>query len=291
MELRNWLLAFRPKTLTAAVVPILVGTALAKALGFPIEWSYSVLAALAALFIQIATNLINDAIDYAKGADTEHRVGPRRVTQSGLLTSRTVMLGGFLFLLVAFGCGIPLVLRGGLPIVSIGIPSLLLAYGYTGGPYPLAYRGLGDIFVFLFFGLIAVTGVFYLNSLEWSLAALIAGAQVGLLATVLIAINNMRDTEQDRLVNKKTIAVRFGVAFVRAEIIFIIAVAFALNVYWWHLGLKWAAILPLLTLPLAIKLGQAVKVVEPSAQMNALLAQSAALHLGFGLLLSVGLLL
>lgn len=273
------------------MIPILVGTGLAVALGLSVRWQYSILAGFAALFIQIATNLINDSIDFAKGADTESRIGPKRVTQSGLFTSRTVMLGGFFFLLLALGCGIPLVIRGGVPIVWIGIPSLLLAYGYTGGPYPLAYRGLGDLFVLLFFGLIAVTGVYYLNTLEFSIAALVAGAQVGLLATVLIAINNMRDIEQDRLVNKKTMAVRFGVGFVRTEVIVIIAVTYALGVYWWSMDFKWAAILPLLTLPLGVKLIRAVQLAEPSAEMNALLAQSAALHLGFGLLLSVGLVL
>lgn len=291
MNIRNWLLAFRPKTLTAAIVPILVGTTLAHALGYPVEWKYSVLAAAAALFIQIATNLINDAIDFAKGADTHERVGPKRVTQSGLITSRTVMIGGFFFLALALACGIPLVMRGGLPIVWIGIPSLLLAYGYTGGPYPLAYRGLGDLFVYLFFGVIAVGGVFYLNTLEWKVSALVAGSQVGLLATVLIAINNMRDIEQDRLVNKKTMAVRFGADFVRIEVIAIISIAYALNLYWWSEGLVWAAVLPLLTLPLGVKLIRAIRIAKPSAEMNALLALSAALHLGFGLLLSVGLIL
>lgn len=289
MNLKSWLLAFRPKTLTAAVVPIFVGTALARAYYTEVYIVLSVMAGLAAIFIQIATNLINDSIDFAKGADTEHRVGPQRVTQSGLLTSQSVMLGGFFFLALAVVCGIPLVLRGGLPIFYIGIPSLLLAYGYTGGPFPLAYRGLGDLFVVLFFGIIAVGGVYYLQTLEWSWPAGVAGLQVGFLATVLIAINNMRDMEQDKLVNKKTLAVRFGIGFARAEIIGLISMTFVLNAFWWVNGHTLAALLPLITLPLAIRLIKIIRTVEPSAQMNSLLAQAAALQLGFGLLLSVGL--
>lgn len=150
--MKSWILALRPKTLTAAVVPVIVGSGVAAL--HPLGWKpwISVFALLSACFIQIATNLFNDAIDFKKGADTNERLGPRRVTQSGMLSSRSVMMGGVIALVFAMGFGIPLVIRGGLPIVAIGLVSVLLAYAYTGGPYPLAYRGLGDLFVFIFLG-------------------------------------------------------------------------------------------------------------------------------------------
>ncbi|MEK6554897.1 MAG: 1,4-dihydroxy-2-naphthoate octaprenyltransferase, partial [Bdellovibrionota bacterium] len=230
--------------------------------------------------------------DFHKGADTEHRVGPKRVTQSGLLKPRMVMVGGVFFLFLALLCGIPLVIQGGWPIVIIGAVSLFLAYSYTGGIFPLAYLGLGDLFVLLFFGVIAVVGLYYLHTEEWSLDALVAGLQVGLLATVLIAVNNLRDIHQDKLVNKKTLAVRFGVGFVRFEIALLIATAFALNIYWFRYGNSLVAtLLPLLTLPLAYIVISKVRRLEPSQAMNQVLAQSAALHIGFGALLSLGLFL
>lgn len=285
--MNQWLLAFRPKTLTAAIVPILVGTAIAYSEGFYTPAWITICTLFSALFIQIATNLLNDAIDFSKGADSHERIGPQRVTQSGLLSEKTVMWGGVFCLVVALAFGVPLVLHGGWPILFIGICSLFLAYGYTGGPFPLAYLGLGDLFVILFFGLIAVGGMNYLYALVLRNAAIIGGLQVGFLATVLIAINNLRDREQDMKVGKKTLAVRFGVLFVRIEIATLIGACFALNIYWLEWGM--AAYLPWLLSPLALKIIWDVFSTEPSAAYNKFLAQAAALHLGFGVLLSVGL--
>lgn len=287
--MKNWLLAFRPKTLTAALVPIIVGTAVVYNSGAEVLWWVSGLALLASIFIQIATNLLNDAIDFKKGADTAARIGPVRVTQSGLISPRAVMLGGFFFLLLAFACGVPLVLHGGWPIVVIGAASLFLAYGYTGGPFPLAYLGLGDLFVFLFFGLIAVGGLVFLHTGAFSGEALVAGAQVGFLATVLIAINNLRDVEQDRVANKRTWAVRFGTRFVRAEIFALVALGLGLGVYWLSRGQYYAALLPLALMPLALKLVGGIWKTEPSVELNGYLAQSAKLHIGFGVLFAIGL--
>jgi 1,4-dihydroxy-2-naphthoate polyprenyltransferase len=286
---QTWLLAFRPKTLTAAVVPVLVGTAVVYSSGSQILWWVSALALLASVFIQIATNLLNDAIDFKKGADTHERIGPKRVTQSGLISPRTVMLGGFAFLMLALACGIPLVMQGGWPIFVIGVVSVFLAYGYTGGPFPLAYLGLGDIFVFIFFGLIAVSGLFYLHTGFVSAEAVIAGTQVGLLATVLIAINNLRDIAQDRVANKRTLAVRFGESFVRIEIITLVAMSLGLGLFWILRGEWVAGLLPLVLTPVAIKLVNGIRRVSPSAELNLFLAQSAKLQLGFGILLALGL--
>ena len=285
--MKDWLLAFRPKTLTAALVPILVGTSLAYSEGFYTPAWILLCTLFAALFIQIATNLLNDAIDFKKGADTEERIGPQRVTQSGLISSKKVMWGGYAFLAAALLLGIPLVIHAGWPIVIIGVFSLFLAYGYTGGPFPLAYLGLGDLFVILFFGLIAVGGMNYLYALVLRDAAIVAGVQVGFLSTVLIAINNLRDREQDLKVGKKTLAVRFGVTFVRVEIASLIGAAFALNIYWLEWGV--AAYLPWVLAPLGFKLVWDIFSVEPSELYNQFLARAAALHLGFGVFLSIGL--
>ncbi|MCB0356452.1 MAG: 1,4-dihydroxy-2-naphthoate octaprenyltransferase [Bdellovibrionales bacterium] len=284
-------LALRPKTLTAAVVPIVVGTALAYVETKSYSIHVVVLTLLASLFIQIATNLFNDAIDFKKGADTDQRIGPQRVTQSGLLKIANVYLLAGFFLMAAVICGIPLVIRGGMPILGVGLVSLFLAYAYTGGPLPLAYKGLGDIFVVLFFGVIAIGGVYYLHTLQWHPSPFIAGLQIGFLATVLLAINNLRDIEQDRLANKKTLAVRFGIKWARYEIIFLLLAAFFLGSYWLFSGKPWAAILPLVVVPLTRKIILGISSQLPGPQFNVYLGQAALVHLVFGLQLSLGLIL
>src|SRR3954468_7736610 len=205
-----WLLAARPKTLAAAVTPVLVGTALARISTAPIHWPSFVFALLGAVFIQIGTNYVNDALDFKKGADTHARLGPLRVTQAGLLDADAVLRGAYVCFVLAALCGIPLILRGGWPIAAIGIVSIVAAYAYTGGPYPLAYHGLGEVFVMIFFGLVAVCGSFYLQQLTLDVTAWIGGIAAGSLAVVILAINNLRDIDNDRASNKRTLAARFG---------------------------------------------------------------------------------
>ena len=284
-----WILALRPKTLTATLVPIVAATALVKATGFQVQWWISITALLASFLIQIATNFINDAIDFDKGADTETRTGPRRVTQTGLLSRKQVMTGGFVCLALALVVGIPLVIEGGWPIVAIGVASLFLAYGYTGGPFPLAYLGLGDLFVVLFFGLIAVGGTFFLHTHAYGWPALIVGLQVGLLATVLIAINNLRDAPQDKLVGKKTLAVRFGTRFAKIEITIMAYLPFLLGMAYSGAGWKWAGYAPLITVPLAGRLVRGIWKSEPGPVMNRFLAMAAGLQMAFGFALALGL--
>ena len=288
--MKNWILAIRPKTLTASVAPILAATVLAFKLGYAVDFWTVGWCFVAAICIQIATNLINDAIDFDKGADTSERIGPTRVTASGIISRKMVMRWAGLMLLIALVCGIPLVVKGGWPIFSIGVLSLFLAYSYTGGPFPLAYLGLGDIFVILFFGVIAVGGVFFLLTGSYSTPALVLGLQIGLLSTVLIAINNLRDVNQDRLANKKTLAVRFGVQFARFEILGLLLGAFLLQFYWLKLGWLLAA-LPLFLIPLAAHIGLQIFKNDPSPIYNKFLGLSAILHLAFGMIFSLGLVL
>jgi len=282
-----WILAARPRTLGAAVVPVVAGAALAVGAG-----SFDPLATLliiaCAVLIQVATNYFNDAIDHAKGADTAERLGPTRVTSSGMLAPRTVMTGGAVCLFLATILAVPLVLHGGWPIVVIGILSLFFAYAYTGGPFPLAYLGLGEIFVVLFFGVIAVAGTFYLNTLAWSAEALLAGLQIGLHSSVLLAVNNLRDIESDRAANKRTLAARFGLTFARRENAVLVMAPFVLGLAWLPLGYIWAFLLPLLALPHAWWLTRACLEAQPDRSVNQLLAQAAALHAAFGLLLAIG---
>ncbi len=287
---KSWILALRPKTMTAAIVPVMVGSALVIAQRFEFKIYLSLCALFSAIFIQIGTNLINDAIDFKKGADDEKRIGPTRVTQSGMLSHRAVMTGGLFCFGVAAALGIPLIFAGGWPILIIGILSLVCGYIYTGGPYPLAYVGLGDFFVIIFFGIVAVCGTFFIQAHHLSIGALIAGLQIGMLSTVLIAVNNLRDSPLDKLVGKKTLAVRFGIKFARFEISFLAFLPFILGMYWVFEGHFLAAVLPLLSFPIARNLVTKIFKTEPAPIYNQFLAQSAAVHLLFGMFLTIGLL-
>ena len=208
--MKAWLLALRPKTLPAAIVPVWAGVVLAWKLSGEIHWNLALLTLVGALAIQIATNLFNDVIDAEKGADTEKRLGPKRVTASGLLSKQAVYLGGLCFLVCASICGWFLFQERGWWIIAIGLPSLYLSYGYTGGPFPLAYRGMGEVFVILFFGLVAVGGTVFVQLGRWPVEGWILGLQIGLLSALMIAVNNFRDLEEDHGSGKRTIAVRYG---------------------------------------------------------------------------------
>jgi 1,4-dihydroxy-2-naphthoate octaprenyltransferase len=288
-----WILAARPKTLTATVAPIVVGTGLAVGLsGTPARLPLALVALLSALCIQIGTNLVNDAADFEKGADTAERLGPVRVTQTGLLSARSVMRGAALFFLAATLLGIPLVLAGGVPILAIGLLSLAGGYAYTTGPFPLAYRGLGEVFVLLFFGFAAVKGMAYVLVGEglapW---AELAALQVGLQSATLLAVNNARDIDGDRKAGKRTLAARFGLRFARAEIAALVLAPFLLSPGWFAAGRPGAALLPWASLPIALRLVRGTWTEPPGRRFNAFLAWSALLQLLFSLLTFAGLVL
>jgi 1,4-dihydroxy-2-naphthoate octaprenyltransferase len=272
---KAWILAARPKTLSASVVPVLVGTALARS----IHWPAFLYALLGAIFIQIGTNLVNDALDFKRGADTADRLGPLRVTQAGLLTARTVMTGAIVCFAIAALCGIPLILRAGWPLLAIGVTSIVAAYAYTGGPYPLAYHGLGELFVLIFFGFVAVGGSYYVQTLTFDVRTPLAGFAVGCLAVALLAINNLRDVQSDRASNKKTLVVRFGETFGRFEITACVLLPF--------LAIATLTLYPFIALPLVIILLVRVSRAK-GAELNRCLAMAGGLQWAFGILFVIG---
>lgn len=208
--MKNFILAARPKTLLAGVLPPMVSYAYFLTSAKESATLYLILAVLGALFIQLATNFFNDVIDHEKGADKK-RVGPTRVSASGLVHIKTVKNWAITCVVLGGVCGIPLIIRGGWPFLVLGIVSLYLTYGYTGGKASLAYRGLGELFVFLFFGLFSVMGSYYLFALELNFGPFVLASAFGLLATTFICINNLRDRETDKEVGKMTLATQLSV--------------------------------------------------------------------------------
>lgn len=282
-----WLLAARPKTLSAAVVPVLIGSALAAHEPTAISWWVFVCALAGALLIQIATNFINDALDFRKGADTSERLGPTRVTAAGLISADSVMHAAWMCLVLAALCGIPLLIRGGWPMLLIGLASIAAAYAYTGGPYPLAYHGMGELFVVIFFGFVAVGGTFYAHSLQLTQSALLAGFAAGSLATVLLVINNLRDIVGDRCSSKQTLAVRFGERFALAEVVFFTLAPFvAVAGIAWIRG-HWGPLLTLGAIPLAVLVIVSV-FRSRGARLNRSLAFAGAFQWAFGILFVAG---
>lgn len=284
-----WVLASRPKTLPAAVVPVLVGSVVAAVDGAfaPLP---AVVALVCALLIQIGTNLANDYFDFIKGADSEHRIGPIRVTQSGLIppaTVRNAMIGVFL---LTFVLGLYLVSVGGWPILIIGVASLFCAVIYTAGPYPLAYVGLGDVFVFLFFGIVAVTGTYYVQALQWSTDALIASFPVGAISTAILVVNNYRDIETDRVANKRTMAVRLGRSGTRTEFRLLMLLAYIVPVVQMlHGGFDAWMLLPMLSLPLALRVLRIMERTTDGKELNNALAGTGQLLAIYGVLYSAAL--
>jgi len=219
-----WLSSIRPKTLPAAAAPVIMGLALAfydTAINIPI----ALLTLFSALLIQTGTNLSNDYFDFVKGADTEKRVGPVRATQAGLVKKGEMLFAFISAFVLAIVCGIFLVIRGGYPIAIVGILAVVFGILYTAGPAPLGYIGLGDIFVFIFFGLVSVVGTYYLQALKINYVIFIASIAPGLLSTAILASNNIRDIKTDRESGKKTLIARFGYNFGIFEYIFCIATA------------------------------------------------------------------
>jgi 1,4-dihydroxy-2-naphthoate octaprenyltransferase len=290
--IKIWLLAARPRTLPAGVAPVLVGTALAAAERSSLRVGAFIAALLGAVFIQVGANLSNDYSDARRGADTEDRLGPVRVTAGGLVPPKQVLTATYVSFGLAVLCGIYLIIIAGWVILAIGAASILAGVLYTGGPRPYGYEGLGDPFVFLFFGLVAVTGSYYaqVEHLEWEAFAL--AVPVGLIAAAILDVNNIRDAPTDARVGKRTLAVRLGRSRARDLYALEIYVAFLVPPIVWlasdDVG-PWV-LLTWLALPLAVPLVRTVRQHDDGPTLNGALARTGMLQLVFCVLLSAGLL-
>ena len=285
------MLATRPRTLPAAVAPVLVGTAMAIA-----DEQFALVPAVAAmtvaLLLQIGVNLANDYFDYLKGIDTQDRLGPPRVTQSGLIATRQVRTGIIVAIVLSTVPGLYLASVGGWPVILIGLFCFAAALAYSGGPFPLASHGLGDLFVFIFFGLVAVCGSYYVQALRLTPMVWLLGAIQGLLITAILVVNNLRDIQTDRRSGKRTLAVIIGKRGSRIEYLLLLATAYAIPIILWLSGIcsVWV-VLPVLSLPLAIYLMRLIWKSAGGPVLNEALANTAKLVLVYSLLLSIGLIL
>ena len=284
-RLQVWFLACRPKTLSVSLSPVIVGTAIAWHDSHQILWLPLLAAALGAAFIQIGTNLFNDVGDFLRGTDTPDRLGPKRATAEGWLTAGKVKAGAWLSFALAFLCGIYLVAHGGWPIIIIGLASLLAGWAYTSGPKPIAYGALGELFVFVFFGLVAVGGSYYLQTLTLTPLTLITAGLVGIHAAAVITVNNYRDLNGDARNHKNTLAVRLGRPATRLIYTTEMLAPYALLPLLSSLG--WKAALPVLSLPLALKLIHRFHRQAPGPVFNNILAATAGLQLVFAILLTL----
>jgi 1,4-dihydroxy-2-naphthoate octaprenyltransferase len=285
-----WLMAARPRTLPAAVAPVLVGTSLALGGGSFKPLAF-VAALLGAIFIQVGTNLSNDYSDARRGADTEDRLGPVRVTAGGLVPPGRVLLATWGTFGLAVLCGIYLVAVAGPGLIAVGAASILAGVLYTGGPRPYGYEGLGELFVFLFFGVVAVTGSYFVQVRELPWQAFACAVPVGLLASAILVVKNVRDLESDRRAGKRTLAVRLGRARTRVLYQAMLAGAFLTAPVCWFAGSMTAwLLLPWLAAPLAVRLAGVVSSRSDGPSLNAALALTGALQLLFCLLFSAGIL-
>ncbi len=287
-------LAARPKTLTASLIPVWAGCMVVYHMTSQWNPSLAAFTFLSCLCIQIACNYFNDAIDFCKNADTKKRQGPKRMTATGAINHRTLLAIGGIFLLAACGFSVPLILERGWPIIAIGIPSLYFAYGYTGGPFPLAYKGLGEIFVILFFGLIAVLGTIFVqigfvHTIPGTLvestaiynAGVVLGIQCGLLSAVMVSINNIRDRKEDTQTGKRTLAVKLGDAKARGLTIGFIFAAYltlpmSMKALHLDIALSWVLWIP--SIVIAGTLILLLQKTPANKKMNKLLALSS-IHL------------
>jgi len=288
INLRAWGLAIRPRTLPAAAAGVITGSALAWRDGF-FQFNIMLICLLTALLLQIGSNLANDVFDFERGADTPERLGPMRVTQGGLLKPEEVKFGMTLVFGLAILMGLYLVWLGGWPILLIGICAIVSAIAYTGGPFPIGYRGLGEVFVFIFFGLASVAGTYYLHAGFVSPAAWWMTISPGLMISGILVVNNLRDLENDRKAGKYTLAVRLGEAGTKIQYLIFMIVAYLVLIPFSYFGmLPWSSMLVWLSLPFTI---QATKVVltQKGRPLNAALAQTGLAALTFSLLLWLGL--
>jgi 1,4-dihydroxy-2-naphthoate polyprenyltransferase len=289
--MRIWLMAARLRTLPAAIAPVLVGTALAYELSDVFHPIAFVAAMLGSILIQVGTNLSNDYSDARRGADAEDRLGPVRVTAGGLVPPKQVLLATYITFGLAVLCGVYLIATAGIELLFVGIASIAAGVLYTGGPKPYGYEGLGEVFVFLFFGIVAVTGSTFAQTEAWPWEAFVLAVPVGLLAAAILVVNNVRDMDSDKRTGKRTLAVRLGRERGRLMYAVMLAGAYLIAPLPWLLGpLSPWLLLSWLTLPLALKLVRTVREHADGPTLNEALAQTGLLQLTFCLLLGAGIL-
>lgn len=287
-KLNIWLASCRPKTLTASIAPVLVGAAMAFNDG-KIDPIVLTLTFAAALLIQIGTNLANDYYDFVKGADTDTRVGPTRATQAGLVTPNQMKFAFLLTFALAASAGLYLVYIGGIPILAIGLVSIICGVLYTAGPIPLAYYGLGDIFVLVFFGPVAVGGTYYLQTHTINQYVIIAGLAPGLISVAILTVNNLRDISTDKAANKKTLAVRFGANFAIAEYVTsIIAACLIPVILCVTLRSNYWCMISLLTLIIAAGPVKTILSKPDAESLNQMLARTGKLLIIYSVLFAIG---
>lgn len=286
--MRAWLVAARPPTLLASVSPVLVGTGAAVGAG-AFRADAFVVTLATALLLNIAVNFANDASDHARGADTEHRIGPRRAVAGGLLTPRQVWAGTAVVVALAAAGGVYLAIISGWLIIVIGVAALVAAFAYTGGPWPYGYHGLGELSVFLFFGVAAVTGSRYVHDATIPADALALSVPVGLLAAAILVANNVRDIDTDRLAGKRTLAVMLGRDRTRGLFAALIGTAFVAVAAFAATGVTspWT-LLALAAVPLAVRPAAVVGTEVTGPPLIAALQATARLHLAVGVLLGLG---
>ncbi|MEE2858727.1 MAG: 1,4-dihydroxy-2-naphthoate polyprenyltransferase [Candidatus Neomarinimicrobiota bacterium] len=288
--MKNWILAARIKTLPAAISPVLIGSALAINNGSFNEGIF-LMTVLAAIFIQIGANFANDVFDFQKGSDRDDRLGPLRVTQAGLIAPEKMKQGMWFVFLLSICIGFYLFLVGGWPIILIGLASILAGILYTGGPYPLGYHGWGDIFVFIFFGLIAVPGTYYLQTGVVSVISLWLGVAMGMLSNGMLVVNNIRDFNEDKISEKKTLTVRFGIFFSKVHYSLLILLPYYLPFHIWLQGENDLAVLmTYFSLPIACGLSVQIFMLTGS-DLNLLLNKTARLLFIYTILFSMGLII
>ena len=290
VNLKIWFEAARPKTLPAAVVPVMVGTALAVA-HHAADFTRAAICLVFALLVQIGTNFANDYFDFVQGADTAARVGPRRAVAAGLVSPRQMLIATWLVLGVAFVVGMLLVHEVGWLLFPIGVISIVCAIAYTGGPFPLGYNGLGDLFVFVFFGLVAVCTTFYVQTGGVTPDVVYCAAAIGLLAANILVANNYRDVDTDAVAGKKTLVVRFGRKFALWQYALSNLVALLCLPTLLLTGYRWPVLLPLVLTPLALSLTRRLAVSKEPRELIALLGATARFLAAYGLLLSLGVVL
>ena len=283
-----WRLAVRPPTLTAAMSPVFVGTAVAIS-----QDEFRALPALAALFgalcLQVGANFANDVFDFKRGADTADRLGPPRATQAGLLTPKEMLAGMWAVLGLALLSGIYLAVVGGWPVVAFGLASIAAAIIYTGGPWPIGYHALGDVFTFVFFGLVAVVGTYFVQAKETTLLAWLAAVPVGCTVTAILVVNNLRDIDTDRATGKRTLAVVVGRNATRAWFVALCALAYVVALSTVAVGASLAVAIVLLSIPAVLPLVKAVRADTRGGALNPVLRATARFHLVFGVLFAAGL--